>query len=176
MKEAADKEEIELLYFDESGFSTQPNVQRSWSPLGQAHEADASAARKRVNVLGALNAAHQRLHFEIIEHNTTRDDVVNFLDHRAKTSDPNKWTFVVLDNARIHHAIDLAIRQEWLIRHRFSLLYLPPYSPELNLIEILWKQAKYHWREFKTWSKDSLITEVHDLLSGFGTKFHICYA
>ncbi|MBK7464932.1 MAG: transposase [Betaproteobacteria bacterium] len=27
------------------------------------------------------------------------------------------------------------------------LCYLPPYSPELNMIEILWKQAKYHWRE-----------------------------
>ncbi|WP_422646233.1 transposase, partial [Xenorhabdus nematophila] len=28
------------------------------------------------------------------------------------------------------------------------LLYLPAYSPELNLIEIVWKQAKYHWRRF----------------------------
>ncbi|WP_196800768.1 transposase, partial [Xenorhabdus nematophila] len=26
------------------------------------------------------------------------------------------------------------------------LLYLPAYSPELNLIEIVWKQAKYDWR------------------------------
>ncbi len=31
------------------------------------------------------------------------------------------------------------------VRDRFVLLFLPPYSPELNLIEILWKQAKYHW-------------------------------
>ncbi|YAP79127.1 transposase [Xenorhabdus stockiae] len=27
---------------------------------------------------------------------------------------------------------------------------LPAYNPELNLIEIIWKQAKYHWRRFIT--------------------------
>ncbi|WP_374051827.1 transposase [Xenorhabdus taiwanensis] len=29
--------------------------------------------------------------------------------------------------------------------------YLPDYSPELNLIEIVSKQAKYHWQSFITW-------------------------
>ena len=58
LREAAkDKDkEIELLYFDETGIANVPNVQRSWSPLGEPHSADASIARKRVNVLGALNS------------------------------------------------------------------------------------------------------------------------
>ncbi|WEF29177.1 hypothetical protein PYR66_05475 [Klebsiella aerogenes] len=30
------------------------------------------------------------------------------------------------------------------------------YGPELNLIEIVWKQAKYHWRRFITWTKDTM--------------------
>lgn len=44
-----------------------------------------------------------------------------------------------------------------------------PYSPELNLIEILWKQAKYHWRSLVTWARKNLRKEVQALFDGFGT-------
>jgi hypothetical protein len=64
--------------------------------------------------------------------------------------------------------------EEWLL-HKFVPLYLPPYSPELNPIEIICKQAKYHWRSFKTWAKDHLLTEVQELLDGYGKKFHISF-
>jgi hypothetical protein len=59
LREAAKDEskEVQLVYFDESGICNVPNVQRSWSPLGTPHSADASIGRKRVNVLGALNSS-----------------------------------------------------------------------------------------------------------------------
>lgn len=63
-----------------------------------------------------------------------------------------------------------------MVRGRFILLCLPPYSPELNLIENLWKQAKYHWRTFTTWAKQDLSKQVHALLSGFGTQFKFSHA
>ena len=81
-----------------------------------------------------------------------------------------------MDNASIHHGIEPQTLQHWLLAHRFIPVYLPPYSPELNCIEILWKHAKYHWRGFTSWARDALVQEVTDLLGGFGTKFHICYA
>jgi hypothetical protein len=43
------------------------------------------------------------------------------------------------------------------------LFYLPPYSPELNLIKIVWKQA-YHWRNLVTWTKETIYDEVRNLL------------
>jgi transposase len=58
-----------------------------------------------------------------------------------------------------------------MVRDRFILLFLPLYSPELNLIEILWKQAKHHWRAFATWAKQDVLQEVQALLGGFGTQF-----
>ena len=72
-----------------------------------------------------------------------------------------------MDNASIHH-LDEHIREEWLL-YKLVRLYLPPYSPELNPIEISWKQAQYHWRSFKTWARDKLLTEVRNLLDGYGT-------
>jgi DDE superfamily endonuclease len=177
LREAAkDKDKgIELLYFDETGIANVPHVQRSWSPLGEAHSADASIARKRVNVLGALNYAAGTLAFEVHEHTVCRADVVNFLDRQARDWARDKLTVVVMDNASIHHNIEQDILHQWMVRDRFVLLFLPPYSPELNLIEILWKQAKYHWREFVTWAAKDLRKEVLALFDGFGTKFNFSY-
>lgn len=178
LREAAKKEneKMELLYFDEAGVCNMPNVQRGWSPLSKPHRADASMGRKRVNVLGALNYAAGTLAFEVHEHSVCRQDVLNFLDKQARNSARDKLTVVVLDNASIHHHIDPNTLEEWMVRDRFILLFLPPYSPELNLIEILWKQAKYHWRSFATWAKQDLLQEVQALFGGFGTKFKLSYA
>jgi transposase len=62
-----------------------------------------------------------------------------------------------------------------MTQHKVFLCYLPPYSPELNMIEILWKQAKYHWREFVTWTKETLPEKVRELLDGYGSKFQISF-
>ena len=118
-----------------------PNVQRSWSPLGEPHSADASITRKRVNVLGALNYAAGTLAFEVHEHTVCRADVVKFLDSRPVTRHATNsrwwsWTTPASTTTSTRTYI-----HQWMVRDRFVLLFLPPYSPELNLIEILWKQA-----------------------------------
>ena len=86
-------------------FCFRPHTQRSWSPLGEPHSADVSIARKRVNVLGALNYAAGTLAFEVHEHTICRADVVDFLDRQASNSARDKLTVVVMDNASIHHNI-----------------------------------------------------------------------
>jgi transposase len=56
------------------------------------------------------------------------------------------------------------------------LFYLPPYSSELNLIEIVWKHAKYHWRRFVTWTKETIDAEIAKLLVSYYSEFEICFA
>jgi transposase len=53
------------------------------------------------------------------------------------------------------------------------LYYLPPCSPELNRIEILWKQAKYFWRKFARLTAGVLVDEVNSLMMNYGTEFTI---
>lgn len=61
---------------------------------------------------------------------------------------PNKKIVIILDNARIHHA---KLLKEFLEKNRncLELVYLSPYSPNLNKIEELW-----------SWLKDSVINNV----------------
>ncbi len=45
-----------------------------------------------------------------------------------------------------------------------------PYSPELNLIEILWRFMKYHWMPFSAYvSLQCLLQSIEDILQRFGT-------
>ena len=124
-KQWAKTEKLDLLFLDESGFATQPQVQRAWSPRGQPHRADGGAYRKRINVLGALNYRSGRLDYELYAHSVKQVDVTAFLQRLAESATPERTTLVVLDNARIHHAISQAIRDEWLIKYRFCLCFLP---------------------------------------------------
>lgn len=45
-------------------------------------------------------------------------------------------------------------------RRGLCLYYLPPYSPELDRIEILWKHAKYDWRRFASINGAALREEI----------------
>ena len=56
------------------------------------------------------------------------------------------------------------------------LFFLPPYSPELNMIEIVWRHLKYQWRRFVTWSKETIDAELAELLSGYGSKFQVNFS
>lgn len=106
---------------------------------------------------------------------TTRDDVIAFFDQVA--AQPHSVPRIVLiDNAGIHkgEAMDKK-RRQWA-RRALYLYYLPPYSPELNRIEILWKHAKHFWRRFVAKNGADLVDEIQALMRGFGSKFTINFA
>ena len=58
---------------------------------------------------------------------------------KIRAANPGKRLLIVLDNAPYNHAAPV---QEAAKRLRIELLYLPPYSPNLNLIERFWKFLK----------------------------------
>ena len=83
---------------------------------------------------------------------------------------------VVLDNASFHKGDSMDKRRRKWMGQGLFLYYLPPYSPELNRIEILWKQAKYFWRRFVSLKGGELLDEIESLMKGFGTVFTINFA
>jgi transposase len=177
MKQAAKAGKVKLFFQDEAGMSNIPNVQRAWSPARMPHQADASLTKKRVNILGALDYGTNTLTHTLHEGSITRERVIAFVDTLAKQHESHGLpTIVVLDNASIHHNIPSEKLDEWLFNHKLLLWHIPPYSPELNIIEILWKHTKYHWRKFTTWKKEQLHDEVEKILCEYGTGFKIDYA
>jgi transposase len=66
--------------------------------------------------------------------------VIQFLQ-KVRNAYPDAKIVVVLDNARYNYAKDTRAFAE---ENNILLLFLPPYAPNLNLIERLWKFAKKH--------------------------------
>jgi transposase len=55
--------------------------------------------------------------------------------------------------------------------------YLPPYSPELNLIEILWRRIKYTWLPFSAYECLNALSEaLETILSHVGSEYQITFA
>lgn len=55
--------------------------------------------------------------------------------------------------------------------------YLPPYSPELNPIEILWRFIKYLWLPFSAYTSfRNLVEEVEKVLKGIGSEYIINFS
>jgi len=53
---------------------------------------------------------------------------------------------------------------------------LPSYSPQLNIIEMLWKKMKYEWIPFSAYTSfDSLQNELFNLLKNIGDEYVIEY-
>ena len=70
---------------------------------------------------------------------TNKENLMNFMDMLLTSSLKLHKSIMVLDNHRAHTSKDFV---EMAKEHGLELLYLPPYSPELNPIEKLWSQVK----------------------------------
>src|SRR5215510_1845808 len=98
----------------------------------------APAGRQRVNVLAALNAiTHEIFTVQNLTY-ITAETVCELLSLLPGTS-PGMSITVVLDNARYQRC---ALVQRVAAQLNIELLYLPTYSPNLNLIERFWKFVK----------------------------------
>jgi transposase len=129
-----------------------------------------ASGRKRHNVLGAYDPiAHEAI-------TVTNDTYINqdvfceFLEKISKAyADSGRPITLVLDNARYQKCQSVANKAKEL---NIELLYLPPYSPNLNLIERLWrfvkKQVLYskHYDCFDTFRKS-----INGCISELGTQF-----
>jgi len=148
-------------------------VPYAWSPIGKPCEVTAYSHSRRLNVLGFLSRAGK-----LISHTTTEpvttEIVIEAFDQFVAQKDPDTFAVVVLDNASMHRSKTFRRKIVGWMSHRVHLIYLSAYSPELNLIEILWRQMKYAWLPLSAYlTFDRLCDEVHRLLGGYGTDHAI---
>jgi transposase len=96
--------------------------------------------RKKLGVFGAVCVHEGRL-LTYFENTFNALTFQSFLEYVLQHRTPGRLMVLVLDNARWHHA---KLIQPWLIEHRhmIQLDFLPPYSPELNPIERVWKLTR----------------------------------
>jgi|LakMenE18May11ns_1017448.scaffolds.fasta_scaffold9684145_1 transposase len=173
LKEQEKRGEIDLRYLDESGFCLTPYVPYGWQEKGEKIPIKSSRSR-RLNILGLRNR-HQELDAYIFEGRITSEVVISCLDKFAENL-PIK-TVVVMDKASFHRSKKIQDKiNEW--KHKnLEIFWLPSYSPQLNLIEILWRFMKYEWIEIDAYSSwQNLINYVEKVIREFGKEYVINFA
>ena len=126
---------------------------------------------KRINVLGFLSK-NGSLKSYIKDENINTDKVIEVFDDFANSL--SKPTVVVLDNASYHKSKKFKKNIYKWANKGLTLLYLPPYSPQLNIIEILWRFMKYTWIDYKAYlSFDNLKNYIDTVLKQYGKNFLI---
>jgi hypothetical protein len=170
LKELHQMEYIDLCYCDESHFGLTPNVGYAWQHKDNPILLPA-AKGKRLSVFG-LMTPDCKLWSWMIEGSINSDMVIAIFDDFA--SQITKKTVVVIDNAPIHRSDKFMAKIAQWKEQDLLIYFLPPYSPELNLIEILWKHIKYYWLPFDAFSCfQNLKERLEDVLKYVGSKHRI---
>ena len=133
----AKKDEIALLFLDAAHFvmggdflgyiyGRERRLIRTWS------------GRKRYNVLGAMDFMTVKVHTVTNDTYITADEVCEMF-RKLRAAYADKEIHLVLDNARYQKCMAV---QESASSLNIHLEYIPAYSPNLNLIERLWRFVK----------------------------------
>ena len=175
LRQQHERGEIELWYFDESGFDLQPTVPYAWQLPGVTIKVP-SQKSKRLNVLGFLTLDNRFDSFCFDDGYINSDIVVAGFERFVKMGS-DKPRVVLMDNAPIHTSEIFQERLEYWEKQGVVVQFLPNYCPELNKIEILWRFIKYHWLPFSAYlSFRKLKQEVENILKPIGAEFKIQFA
>lgn len=176
------KDDEVLLFSD--GVHPQHNTKCSyaWIKIGQEKQIKSNSGRKRLNISGAYNPITQKIIFnETLTINS--ETIINFFK-KVEAFYPNKASiYIVVDQAPSHRNKEV---KKFLKTSRIELILLPTYSPNLNLIERLWKLMRKkvinniyyeHFKDFKKAVLDFLENDSlnfkAELRQFIGLKLHL---
>jgi transposase len=164
--------EIDLYYGDEVGFNLMPKIPYAWQRIGENIELTSSRS-KSFNVLGLLQKNGD---FEsvVFDQSINSHAVVGYFDKLAEKICKETW--IILDNSPIHKS-DYFMEQIPLWKEKgLNIYFLPPYCPELNLIEILWRFIKYYWMPIDAYLNiKNLENALFYILANVGNIYNITF-
>lgn len=156
-----------IIYIDESGIDHNEWKTRSWSPIGKptlSHQYGYKYKRTTLLAWVRWDTVIAPLRFEW----STNTEIFNTWIEVCLCPELKPWDIVVLDNASFHKSE----RTRLLIEKREArLLYLPPYSPDMNPIENYWALLKLYVRK-----RNSSFDIFYQILDEFMSKEVWCYS
>ncbi|MGI0128861.1 MAG: IS630 family transposase, partial [Thermoplasmata archaeon] len=127
-----------LVFVDESGVQTTPNVRRSWALEGSRPVLHCLGGREKLSIISGVTLEGE-LYFEVHRHDLSGTEVIWFLEQLLEEI-PGR-VIVVWDNIGIHRSAEVSTFL-WMHQGRLETRRIPPYAPELNPDEGVWDVLK----------------------------------
>lgn len=164
---------LDLFFADETRISEEGYAPYGW----QFEDEDAHIEATRGRSLNCFGLLSRQLvyHGENTESMINADFILRFMDDFSLKI--KKTTLVVFDNAAVHKARKIRERFEIWQKRGLFIFFLPPYSPQLNIIERFWRELKEGWLKPEDYhTADDLFYAVSQIIAGVGTEFKINFA
>jgi transposase len=128
-----------IFFADEAGVRTDYHSGTTWGEVGRTPIVKGTGNRKSVNMVSAVSP-RGKLYFKFLDGNTNAATFTGFLEDMLH--DISGIIFLIVDGHSAHTA---AATRKFAEKNkdRLRLFYLPPYSPELNPDEWIWKNIKH---------------------------------
>ncbi len=136
----------EILQIDESVFSTKQYNHKCWAPVGNPVTTHSKWNWKEyICSIAAISVEHGMVHYHCKPKAYDREDVLDFL-RSIRAMHPGKKLACFMDNASIHVAASKQSAADPTIK--MEILFNLSYRPDLQGIELTWKEAKLHYRKY----------------------------
>lgn len=173
LEKQAQQGHIDLFYGDETKVCESGYVPYGWQFCDEQVEIPASRGAS-INCFGLLTRDN-RLFYRNTKENINADFIIEVLDEFSLNID--KPTVVVLDNASPHKAKKVKEIFEIWKRRGLFIFFLPPYSPQLNIIERLWKEIKEGWLRPQDYiSADNLFYALDRVCAAVGSQIFMKFS
>jgi transposase len=166
-------QKLQVWFWDESGFSLRVVRRKNWCKKGTRKKVTGQRSSGRVNVMGGVRYHDRKRMCYFIEKGTgesfyeqleqlnqfVKQEWVAAGNVAERFSDSGPKLLVVLDNAS-YHKKKITLEEIEKNLPSIQLYFLPAYSPDLNLIELIWHSAK----EYIAHRLFSSVEELRNLL------------
>lgn len=146
-----------IFYQDEVGIQTEGTLGHTWGPKGKKTEIKNYGRHGRMNLIGAFELGTGIFHGVMTSFRVNAMRFRRFICHLKRVMRTEKILFIC-DNASFHKAKWLT---EWVERNKawLQIEFLPPYSPDFNPIERLWRWLKTEFTHNKCWKSKKDLKE-----------------
>lgn len=151
-----DRWPVRLMFEDEARFGRMSDPRKCWAPAPCRPIVGLALVREFVYEYAAVSPGDGSLD-RFMTLSMDSEHMSQFLAQVRKTH-PGEFIIMVLDGSSSHKCKKLKIPKN------VELIFLPPYSPELNPVELIWNELRR--KEFANRVFDSLDAVVHQLFVG----------
>ena len=128
-----------IFFCDEASVRTDYHSGTTWAPVGQTPIVIGTGNRKSINMISAISA-RGKLHFSFVEGYVNAENFIAYLEKLLH--DIPGLIFLMVDGNTAHTA---KVTKQFAEENadRLRMFFLPPYSPDLNPDEWVWKNIKH---------------------------------
>lgn len=170
-EEVGDDEPI--LFMDAVHPTQATKLSYGWIRTGKTKHVATTASRTRLNIVGAIQLGHISETITSQYETINAQSIVNFMT-KIRSQYGSKTVHIILDRSGYHRA---ALLTEKAQEFNIKLHFLPPYSPNLNPIERLWKVMNEKVRNNRFFKgakdfKEAISGFFEDILPSIGNELN----